>query len=430
VLQADEPVRLPRVTIPEIDLTRLLTGDWLGAARVAVGAWVMAIVLSVGLLALMNADGITVKQFLIGVALVLSSAFGGDVIASSDLTDSDFSYAVSVGVYPLTVTLAALTFAVWLFWRQVRRYDAMSSAVFHALRTSVVFALLVVVPVVALRGSMEVPASEAAPELFGGLSGQLGGRALSAALLSFLYLALVLTTVVLARRMWLPARLARLHDLLAVPVTGLLAMVLVTPVLGFATAAALFALLEDSAQSTATAAAMLALLPNLGFAAAMVGGGVGMRMHYTDSTDSSMNSDDVQHLTGLADQVSNWVWLLPIATVLLFATGALVTVLRSGTRRAAARNLLTWLLVSMVASPVMGHFVGLHMNYEGSGFSDEGTESGTMFFGLVAWQVFLVAGLAAFVVAVAGSAAVRARTVGTASTAPGYTAPDASAPVA
>lgn len=394
----------PTFQMPEIDLSRVLAGDWLGAIRTALATFAVAAVLAVSLLVVMHPNGATPKQFALAATLVVTSAFGADIVAKGH----DFSghYTVSIGTYPLTITLAALAVGGALFWRQARRYPTLMGAGLHALRTSAVFALLVTIPSVVLRGKLRFPEGVRDVNL-SDVTADFHANVPAAIFLSFLYFALVSAAMLLRRRDWLPTQVAVVRDWLIAPASGLMAMVLVSCLVGLGVAAGVFFFAEHD-RNTTTLVELLATLPNLGILGTLLGGGAGMTLDAKGSTKEMTNSE-VGHLTHFANEWTDWVWLLTIAPALVFIVGAVWTVLRSSSAKAATNNLLVWIALTAVSVPVLAHFAGVHAHATGR---DDGKRMHLdAFAGAVPWQVFLISGACAFGAAVLASALVRSRSV-------------------
>jgi hypothetical protein len=389
----------PAFTMPEIDLTKVLTGDWKGAALVALATFGTAAVLSVALVGLMHPNDASFTQFATAATLVLCSAFGADFVATSNADNVEASF----GAYPLTVTLAALCLGAFLFWRQASRLTSLFSAAMHAVRTSLVFTILLCIPAVIFRGPLRMPAGFDLGTFT--LSGDFGVRIPSLIFLSFLFMLLTTLVTLLKRREWLPKHVVGVRDWMVAPFAGLVAMVLSCCVVGLVIAIAVVLIDEDSRGATALVE-LAATVPNLGILGVLIGGGVGYQVQTTGS-DATFASNEVHHLTYAADHASQWVWLLPIATVAVVLIGAVWTVRRSSSVKAATTNLLYWMVMTTIAFPILAHLSGAHAHARET--SGRNPASADVFIGVVTWQVILLSLFASFVAAVIVATVVRSR---------------------
>jgi hypothetical protein len=160
-------------------------------------------------------------------------------------------------------------------------------------------------------------------------------------------------------------------------------------------------------RNTTTFVELVAIVPNIGLIGTAIGGGVGSEVS-SEGGGTSFNSDEVHHLSYIADHGSNWAWGWIACTVLVFAVGAVWTVYRSGSARVATRNLLSWVVLCAIALPVFAHFAGGHLHLEGSSFLPKHQQL-DVFEGVVGWQVILLGALGSFATAVIAATVLRQR---------------------
>lgn len=369
-----------------------MTGDWRGAAMTAFAVIGSAAVLALALVALANPEGLDLKEFLTVSGLLMASAFGGDV--ATGFGGTDFDVAVSVGAYPLTLTIAALGVGSFVFWRRVSRLNhGLVDALAHAARASVILGILLAISSMVTRTSLRLP-DELSFIGMPNVQGTLGTHAVSTGALAAFYLFLTCTATCLRRGDWLPARLRNVRDLLVLPVVGLGAVLAVACVAALV-AATVAVITTEVLRETSAIALLLATLPNLGFSMLFTGGGAAIQM-ISRSSDGSF--DESSHLTTLAHEVSIWVWLLPLVTALALLAGAAGVVLYSRSAKEARGGLLRWLAAMTIVSPLLVHFAAVHGHVRGSDFGEEYWANITA--GVSAWQSMLLTALWAFVAAV------------------------------
>jgi hypothetical protein len=383
-----------RLSMPNIQLERLLTGDWIGAAMTALAVFATAAVLAVALVGLADPANIGVKQFLTAAGLMVAAAFGGDV--ASGLNDSESEVAVTIGAYPLTLTIAALAVGSMVFWwRVARRRQTLVDGIVHAVRASLILAGLLTVSSLVLRTELSLP------EEFGVLGtsdvqGQIGSNLPAAALLGAFYLFLTCAATCLRRRDWLPRPMQRVRDFLVLPTLGIAAVLAVVCVAALVAGIGTIIAVEEL-QESASFALLLSALPNLGLAMFFVGGGAAAKMSSTGS-DSTFDEAQSMHLTALADMSSDWVWLVPLATALALVAAAACVVLYSRSAKEARGGLLRWLLVMTLASPLLVHLAAVHGHAQGTDLGDN--FSVDVVAGISVWQAMLLTALWTFVAAV------------------------------
>jgi hypothetical protein len=383
--------------MPNIQLERLLTGDWIGAAMTAMAVFATAAVLALALVGLADPANIGVKQFLAAAGLMVAAAFGGDV--ASGLNDSESEVAVTLGAYPLTLTIAALAVGSMVFWwRVARRRQTLVDGIVHAVRASLILGGLLTVSSLVLRTELSLP------EEFGVLGtadvqGRIGSNLPAAALLGAFYLFLTCAATCLRRRDWLPRPMQRVRDFLVLPAMGIAAVLAVVCLAALVAGIGTIIAVEDL-QESSSFALLLSALPNLGLAMFFVGGGAAAKMTSTGS-DSDFVDAQSMHLTTLADESSDWVWLMPIATALALVVAAACVMLWSRSAKEARGGLLRWLLAMTLATPLLVHFAAVHGHAQGTDFGD--TFSVDVVAGISVWQAMLLTALWTFVAAVLAS---------------------------
>ena len=388
---------VPALAMPTVDLSRVLSGDWAGAAKVATATLGTALVLSIGMVALMHPDGFGFMAYATTVVAMTGSAFGGDLAVR--VSQSGQMLTTTLGAYPLTITLAALGAGGNVFWRQVRGYPRALDAVLQAARAAVLIAIPMAVLSVVFRSSLALP-SDLTDALDYNFDGKVGTRTVSATALSAMYLFTVCAATVLLRRDWLAPRVRKAANWLATPLTALAASLGATVVAGLVVAVVATFQAED-VDTLPLVAVLLAALPNLGLWAFLSGTGAGMRL-LGESSDASARHDKTQYLATLADDVSRWVWVVPLVTLLVLAVGALVVVRRCGSVEEARKTLLRWLVVTVAVVPLLAHFAAVHahLDYVAGPDSFDSDEWADMLIAISGWQATLLVAVWAFVVAV------------------------------
>ncbi|HEX3930951.1 MAG TPA: hypothetical protein VHW64_09615 [Nocardioides sp.] len=395
---------LPR--LPKLDITQILTGDWPGAALTALATLLTAFVASALLVALMHPDGVGVRGFLTVVTLITGSAFGGNT--TGHVSDQGPG-TISVGAYPLTVTVLALAVATVLLSRQLRRYPDWTGAAIHAVRTALVFAAGIVVLTLVFRSTLFIPAT------FGDVSnrvtqdngtfalesGTWSSHAGGAAAVGVLFLLLIAAGLILMRDDTLPPAVVLVRGWVAGPLRSIGVLVAGSVALGAIAAVVLF-VKDSNTHNTSSIAIWLAILPNLGITALYTGAGAGL--HYVTHA-GKYHLTTSQHLTHFTDHLSPVLWGLPVLTLVVFGASALFLAYRSGPGGIQA-DMLRWLVALVVATPILVHLAAYHATYRSGA---RGKQVATITVGIDSWQAIGLALAWGFAIALVVTAVARSR---------------------
>ncbi|GAB3773499.1 hypothetical protein GCM10027600_34990 [Nocardioides ginsengisegetis] len=342
----------------------LLRGNWAGAILVAAATVGTAGVLSTILTLVWKPKDFGLDNTLTVIATLLANSFGADALATSEMKRAHGS--VTIGAWPLTVTIMTLTVAV-LVWRRInRRNTSALQALTDAARTGLVAAL----PVTAFSIVFRSDNGDLGPSWAGDFADEFfrvtwGASALSAFIMTFVTVTVVLAASVVMRKDWLPARVSRLHDWVAPPLAGFAAMTIALPVAGLIGVLAILLVGDSQYTDTSTlntdewmslVASAVTYLGNAGLALVSLGtmGKLGVSGSYHASWGGRHPSDsyDVSH--GLHWFTSTWgepgLWIAVVVTPLWLALGATVAI------RRARRIRETALAHQQYADQYPGHF--------------------------------------------------------------------------
>ena len=300
----------------------LLTGDWGGAARAAViSVGAMLGVSLIGMLFLTE-GGIGFHETLSLILAGACLAVGGDAYAEGEASSFGASASFSVGLLPLTVTVAGLGLLAWLFARQVRKVGPTSrtEVLLHGVRTALIFTALFLPLSLLTR-------YQAAGGRSLGLSGRLGVGVVSTVIGALLFAVAVLgLTALLHRSTVLPGRVGAFRDKALAPLFGAVAVFSVglLAVLG----ALIYGLITADNPLAQLGVAVLGAV-NGALAGVLWSAGVPMNVDGTASATPlgqfSPGGTDVTLFT--FTDASAWFWLAPVmvlAAALLVATALAV----------------------------------------------------------------------------------------------------------
>ena len=136
-------------SLPALDLSRLLVGNWLGASVVAASALLTSGVLSVVIALLGKPVDFGLDNSLTLVAVLMTGAFGADLTAELGVLGVDAE--ASIAAFPLTITVATLAVAVLVFRRVTAGYTRALDAVADAARASVILGLALMIIALVFR---------------------------------------------------------------------------------------------------------------------------------------------------------------------------------------------------------------------------------------------------------------------------------------
>ena len=303
-------------------IDRLLTGDWGGAAKsAALAVGVMAAISLIGML-LLTEGGIGFQETVALVFAGVCLAVGGDAFAEADA--ESFGTSFSIGVLPLTVTLAGIGVLGWMFARQLRasRPATATDALLHGVRTALLFTAFFLPLSLLTRYTVEQP------EVIG-LAGSLGVGVFSSIAGAFLFAVAVLgLTWLLSSSTVLPPRVTAFRDKARAPLFGALAVFSVG--LLAVLAGLIYGLIEGDGALGQIGAVILAA-GNGALAAVLWSAGVPMNIEGNASGNSMLGQFTPSGSTSIDlftfTDISGWFWLAPVvllATMVLVATALVV----------------------------------------------------------------------------------------------------------
>jgi hypothetical protein len=399
-------------SLPVVTWRTFLVGNWVGAGITAGGALVTAGILSVvvGLLAKPADFGITNTMTL--VTMIFASSFGGGIEAAwrDDFTGNGVYGAV---VMPLTITLASMSVAAFVFRHATSRYPSVGPALADAARSAILVSLPVMVAGLIFRSDTDEFGRGWAAETLGsaGARVEFGVSVAGATVKAFLLTFVVLTLTCLARRDWWTSGGTRIIDRLAAPLRGLRTLVLLLPAAGLVGYLLLGAFGDDNTSALdsnaddvmAGVALLFSGLVTSGIWLLSVGSGAAFGYHsqYRDGADRG-SAKEMPHLGTLTDTEPG-LWAAPVVTLLVLFTCAYVVARRSRDPRAILPNLGVFVASVAVSFPLLLLLSGLrgsaHLSEKsvGTGYVGPAGLEATVY-------LTLLAALAAFVVALMSQA--------------------------
>src|SRR5689334_4803103 len=349
---------------------RVVGGEWLGPALVAATAVGVAGALSTLVALLVKPTDFGVDDSLTMVAWLTTGAFGADLNVDAQVAGA--SIQADIGAASLTITLLSLLGAVLVFRRTTRQHPNAGAALFDAVRAVLLFALaLTLLALVFRSGGRELGQGWGA-ELAHLFDARLdfAPSALGSFLGGLLFLLAALGGATLMRTDWWPERLRLTSDLITAPAYGVASFALLLPVaglIGLILTVVTGETVQDSDPTDdgiwASLGLFFALLGNGGFWFLGLGTGAGFGARGSSSDGSSDQA--VHHLAHYADQ--SWgLWFAPLVllAVVVLTTGAVV---RRSTREHLVRDLVVWVGVVLVTSPLWTYLSGLHAEMQVQG---------------------------------------------------------------
>jgi hypothetical protein len=387
--------------VPAI-LRRLVGGDWTGPALVAATAVGVAGVLSTLVALLVKPTDFGLDHSLTLVAWLTTGAFGANLDVHASATGA--SIRADLAAASLTITLVALTCAVLVFRRVTRKHPNAGAALFDAARASLITALALLVLALVFRSGGQEFGQGWGNELAHLFDARIdfAPSAVGAFLGGLLLLLITFGGAALMRRDWWPVRLQRAADLVTAPAYGVASFALLLPVAGFL-GLILTVVTGETVQDSdptdddiwASLGLFLALLGNGGFW--FLGLGTGAGFGARGSSNEGSSDQDVHHLGHYAGQ--SWgLWFAPLAVLAVLVLTTWVVVRRSA-REHLVRDLVVWVGVVLVTTPLWTYFSGLHAGMQVEGLGQTYTAHGTI--GVVGWQVTLLMTVGTALVAVA-----------------------------
>lgn len=398
-------LRAPQLS--NVDLTKLLAGDWVGSGLTALATLGSAFVLAVLALLLMHPDGIGVHQFLASATIITAAAFGGDLAVEQG------GDALGIGYYPLTITFVALGVAALLLHRQLSRYDDLLGAIGHVVRSAVLLGAGLTVLTLALRTDIDVPSTFAVvgvSDLDGGEGGGLGidsdfgMRTVGVVLLAPLFMSLIGAWLITGRAEWMHWQVVRVRGWIRQPLMAFGVVLAGISALGVVGSVILLAT-NDHTHNPTTIALWLLSLPNIGIVALGLGAGAPFTLD-TDTNYRFVDETTTKHyLAHYADHITGWMWVLPVGTALVLTASALLVARRSSPSELPA-DLLRWVGVTTVLLPVLAHFGAYQVHFDSGGKKHDFVD---VYSGIDPWTLLGLALAWTFAIAVVVAAIGRAQ---------------------
>ena len=302
-------------------LDALLTGDWGGAAKAAgIAVAVMLGISLVGTL-IVTEGGVGFRETVALVFAFVCLAVGGDAYVAAD-SDEFGGGSITLGVLPLTVTLAGLGVLGWLFAKRLRSRGpaATSDLVLQGVRTALVFTACFL-PLSLLTRYNNDDFNEL------GLTGRLGVGVFSSVFGALLFAVAALgITWLFHRHTALPGKVGAFRDRSLAPLVGAVAVfsVGVLAVL----VALVYGLIEEDDKAAQIGVALLGG-GNGALSSVLFAAGVPLNLNGTASSplgEVTPDGSDSVDLFTFTDG-SGWFWLAPLvllATMVLVATALAV----------------------------------------------------------------------------------------------------------
>lgn len=389
-----------RPDVPSIDLSRLLVGNWLGAGLVALSALVASGLLALAVVLLGKPTDFGLDNSLTMVATLMAGAFGADL--SAEFAVSGFEADAAIGAFPLTITILSLIVAILVFRRVTSGYTRGVDAVADAARASLVFGLALMVIALVFRSDTAEFGRGWGAELSRSFDAKIafGADAAGAFLLGFVILFATLAGAGFVRGGWWPARVDRVRDRLAAPLYGVGVFAALLPLAGLIGLMLLLVSGDGLDEATESTGEDLRIMIALVFGTLASGGmwllGLGAGGAFgTRSGDDEGAVSDTHHLAHFTDE-SPALWAAPAVVLGVLVVTALL-VARRAARDRVLPNLLVWVGLMLVTTPLFVRLSGLHASMDVSGQGEEYEAWGTI--GLVGWQATVLLTLIALVCA-------------------------------
>ncbi len=387
-------------TVPHVDLSRVLVGNWLGAGLVAATALVTSGVLAVAVALLGKPTDFGWDNSLTLVAALMTGAFGADLTAEFDV--SGFEADAAIGAFPLTITILSLIAALVVFRRVTASYTRGIDAVGDAARAALIFGLALMVIALVFRSDTREFGRGWGAELSRSFDARIafGADAAGAFFLGFLILLVVLAGACLVRGGWWSPRVEKVRDWVAAPLYGVGVFAALLPLagaIGFGLLMISGDAVDDATDPSGedlriTVALVLSMLASGGMWLLGLGAGGAFG---TQSGGTDGNASDTHHLAYFTDE-SPGLWAAPVVALAAMAVTALL-VARRAPRHRLAPNLLVWVAAVLVTTPLFVRLSGLHASLDVSGQGEDYEGWGSI--GLVGWQATLLLTLIALVCA-------------------------------
>jgi hypothetical protein len=304
--------------------------------------------------------------------------------------DEKFDLGLSVGAFPLTITIVSLAVGVLAFRRMVAGYPTPWPALGDAVRVAVFTAVPLLVISLVFRSDFDDVGrgwfASAARDLDFGGDPTWGANAPGAFFISLCLVVFVLLLTCVARRDWWAGRARTVVEWVAPTLHGLAAFVILLPLSGLIGVGLLMfgndRVDEDveTGDTGAAWAAIVAFLANGGFALLGIGSGAPAgtaERERGDGEDSS--SSDWYRLGYVAGDGGDEpaLWAAPVVLLLVLAASAWV-VARASQQAHVLRNLLCWTGSLLVFLPIVTRLANGHAGVEVEAGNEEYESSGVM----------------------------------------------------
>lgn len=363
----------------DVDWTRLVRGNWIGAGVVAGATLATAGLLSVVMAALAKPTDFGLDNSLTLVAAILNGAFGGDLVAHLRLSGE--SAQASLGAVPLTVTVVSLAVAVLAFRRVTATYTSAVDALLDAARAALMFGLALMVIALVFRADSSKFGKGWGDQLARLFDAKVSfGPSVAGSLsVGFVFLFGTLVASLWSRRSLWPARFQPAGEFLVPPMLGLATLVVLLPVAGLIGVGLMLATghtVQDADTTTshdffASATLIFGLLASGGFWLISLGAGGSLGTH--GSSTGSAGSGSYDHLKTFADEDPG-LWAAPLVLLAVVALATYVVVRTTRSRAALQSSLIAWTVTVLLATPLLVHLTSIH----GSVSASDGSASGAV----------------------------------------------------
>ncbi|WP_228387782.1 MULTISPECIES: hypothetical protein [unclassified Nocardioides] len=355
-------------------LRRLLVGNWIGAGVVAAATLAVAGVFSVILALLIKPEGFGLDNTLTLTATLMTAAFGADLLVSPT-GDLDLDALGYVGAFPLTITLASLGVAVFVFRRITATYTSAAVAAGDALRAAIITGIGAAFVALIFRGDNDALGAGLG-DLEADDSDYLiswGTSVAGSLFMPIVMVAFVLTLSCVMRRDWLHPKLQLVHDWVAVPLAAFTGLIALLPIAGALCLAVILLFGDGMETSELTSDEWMTLtglgiayLANLGFGLIGLGAGVPLGSNgsasYSGGGESGIERFSEMHRltwwTGEGDEPGLWIAVGVMPVWLLI--GAFLVARATKSRPNVVRNQLVWVGSFLVFIPLLVRLSAVH----------------------------------------------------------------------
>jgi hypothetical protein len=399
---------------PNVDLSWVIRGNWIGALATALVGLVVALGVSTALIFWSNPPHTSFHDKMTIAVMSTAATVSADTVGefSFDLLDEEIEGEGSVQTVPLFITLLSLGGAAFTFRRVTRGYPRVLPAIADAGRAAAIFALGLWILALTVRGgagslteAMDIDSDDVGDAMW-------GASAVGALFLGFGLLLAVLLLTLLLRADWLSPRWSRVSAIVAAPLVGFALFVAVLPVAGAVSYATVIFTADkdvsdevesDGGDGADVAAFMTGSVSNWGLHYLSLG--AGGRVGYAgDASELDEGKKSEWHrLASTAEEMDDaWgMWFaIPVLALVLLGT-TLVVALQARARGTGLAGLAVWAAGLFVLVPLLSRWASLSGSMEISGdgetFGSDGYAgikgSDSLFIPLLALVVTVVVGL-------------------------------------